>query len=69
MSCGEFGVEEKALNLVEIIKDKLIIEIGVCNFQSSGFTCLKMSLMLLGTMVPGEELREEGNENELLEEV
>jgi len=28
-----------------------------------------MALMLLGMMVPGEELREEENKNELLEEV
>jgi len=28
-----------------------------------------MALILLGTMVPGEELRIEENENELLEEV
>jgi len=30
--CGEFGEEEKALNLVEIIVDKLTIRIRICEF-------------------------------------
>jgi len=55
--------EEKALNLVEVITDKLTIEIRICNFKVSGFTCVKMALMLLGTMVLGEGLREEENKN------
>ena len=54
---------------MEIIGDKTTIGIGICDFQVSGLTCLNMALMLLGTMVPNEELREEENENELLEEV
>ena len=69
MSCGEFGEEEKALNLVEIAVEKLTIGIEICDFQASGLTCLKMALILLGTMVLSEELMEEENENELLEEV
>ena len=59
---GEFGEEEKALNLKEIV-------IWICDFQVGGLTCLDMALMLLGTMVLGEELGEEENENELPEEV
>lgn len=69
MRCGEFGEEEEALNIVEIIVDKLTIRIGIYNFQESGLTCPKMALMLHGMMVLGEELREEENKNELLEEV
>ena len=66
---GEFREEEKALNLVEIVVDKLTIGIKICDFQKSGLTCINMALMLLGSMVPGEELREEENKNALLEEV
>lgn len=69
MSCGEFGDEEKALNLVEIIVEKLTIGIKIYEFEASGLNCLKMALILLGMMVPHEELREDENENELLEEV
>ena len=54
---------------MDIIADKLTIEIGIYDFHASGLTCLKMALMLLRMMVPDEELREEENENELLEEV
>ena len=49
--------------------EKPTIGFGIYNFHASGLSCLKMTLMLLGTMVPGEELREEENENELLGEV
>ena len=69
MSCGEFGEEEKALNLLEIVADKSTVGIRICEFQVGGLTHLKIALMLLGMMVLGEELREEENENELLEEV
>ena len=54
---------------MEIVANKLTIRIGICEFQASCLTCLKMALMLLGMMVPSEELREEENENEQLEEV
>ena len=66
MRCGEFEEEEEALNIGDIIVEKLTIGIEIYNFQESGLTCLKMALMLLGMMVPGEELREEENTNELL---
>ena len=69
MRFGEFGEEEKALNIVEIKANKPTVGIKIYDFQESGLTCLKMALMLLGTMVLGEELMEEENENELLEEV
>ena len=69
MKYGEFGEEEKALNLVEIIVDKPAIDIRIYYFQVGGFTHLKMALMLLWMMVPGKEVREEENESELLEEV
>ncbi len=55
MSYGEFGEEEKALNFVEIIAEKLTIRIRIYDFQE--------------TMVLSEELREEENENEILKEV
>ena len=54
---------------MDIVADELTIGIGISDFQESGLTFLKMALMLLGMMVLGEELREEENENELLEEV
>ena len=54
---------------MEIIADKPTIGIRIYDFQASSLTGLKMALMLFGIMVPGEELREEENENELLEEV
>lgn len=69
MHCGEFGKEEKALNFLDIVAKKMAIRTEIYDFQASGLTCLKIALMLLGTMVPGEELWEEKNENELLEEV
>jgi len=59
VSCGKFGEEEKALNLVEIVANKLTTRIRISNFQASFLTCLKMALMLLGMMVYGEELMEE----------
>ena len=54
---------------MEIVADKKTTGIGIYDFQASGLTSLKMALLLLGTMVPGEGLREEENNNELLEEV
>lgn len=69
MRIGEFGEEEKALNLVEIVVEKMTIRIGIYNIHISGHTFLKMTLMLLGMIVLFEELREEENKNELLEEV
>ena len=54
---------------MEIVAEKLTIRIRICDFNASDLTCLKIALMLLGTMVPGEELREEENKNELLEEI
>lgn len=54
---------------MEIVANKPTIGIGIYDFQASGLTFIKMALMLLGTMVPSEELREEENNNELLEEV
>lgn len=53
---------------MEIVANKPTIRIGIFDFQASGLTCLKMALMLLGTMVLGEKLRAEENENELLEQ-
>jgi len=32
VSCGEFGEEEKALKLMEIIAEKLTIRIEICDF-------------------------------------
>jgi len=46
--------------------DKLTIKIGICDSQASGLTYLNMTLMLLATMLPGEEL---GEENELIDEI
>jgi len=40
VSYGEFGEEEKALNLVEIIMDKLTIEIRICKLEVGGLTIL-----------------------------
>ena len=54
---------------MEIVAEKPTIKIGINDFQASGLTCLNMALMLPEMMVSGEELREEENENELLEEV
>ena len=54
---------------MEIIAETPTIEIRIYKFQESGLTCLNMASMLLGMMVPSEELREHENENELLDEV
>ena len=54
---------------MEIIAKKPTIRIDIYDFQESGLTYLKIALILLGMVVPGEELRGEENENELLEEV
>jgi len=40
VSCGEFGEEKKALNLAEIVTDKLTVEIRICKFEVGGLTLL-----------------------------
>lgn len=40
MSGGEFGEEEEALNLVEIIVDKMTVKIMICEFQVASLTHL-----------------------------
>lgn len=48
---GEFGEEEKALNLKDIVVDKPIVGIHICEFQAGDLTFLKMALMILWRMV------------------
>lgn len=52
-----------------ILVDKPTIIKWIEYFHVGDLTCRKMALMLLGRMVPSEELREDENENELLEKV
>lgn len=40
VSYGEFGEEEKALNLVELVADKLIARIGIYELDVGGPTLL-----------------------------
>lgn len=40
MSYGEFGEEEEAINLVEIVVDKPTVRIRICKIQVGGLTHL-----------------------------
>lgn len=46
---------------MEILVNEMTIRIKISDFQVGGLTCLNMALVLLGWMVPGEELRKERN--------